>query len=81
VVIWVIVFVGIALAGLIMCICYAVWLAHKAADVWSEVDMLALRAAEFADLVEQIQIPERALTPAWPNDRLISTEIDEASAT
>ena len=42
--VWVIVFVGIALAGLIMCICYAVWLAHKAADVWSEVDMLALRA-------------------------------------
>jgi hypothetical protein len=81
VVIWVIVFVGIALAGLIMCICYAVWLAHKAADVWSEVDMLALRAAEFADLVEQIQVPERAFTPAWPNHRLISTEIDEASAT
>jgi hypothetical protein len=77
----VIVFVGIALAGLIMCICYAVWLAHKAADVWSEVDMLALRAAEFADLVEQIQVPERAFTPPWPNDRLISAEIDEASAT
>jgi hypothetical protein len=81
VVIWVIVFVGIALAGLIMCICYAVWLAHKAADVWSEVDMLARRAAEFADLVEQIQVPERAFTPAWPNHRLIATEIDEASAT
>jgi hypothetical protein len=79
--VWVIVFVGIALAGLIMCICYAVWLAHKAADVWSEVDMLALRAAEFADLVEQIQVPERAFTPPWPSDRLISAEIDEASAT
>ena len=49
--IWVIVFLGIALAGLVMCICYAVWLAHKAADVWSEVDMLAVRATEFADLV------------------------------
>jgi len=79
--VWVIVFVGIALAGLIMCICYAVWLAHKAADVWSEVDMLAVRAAEFADLVEQIQVPERAFTPAWPNDRLISADIDQTSAT
>ena len=28
--VWVIVFVGIALAGLVMVICYAVWLAHKA---------------------------------------------------
>ena len=45
-----------------MCICYAVWLAHKAADVWSEVDMLALRASEFADLVERIEVPERAFT-------------------
>ena len=36
--IWVIVFAGIALAGLVMLISYAVWLAHKAADVWSEVD-------------------------------------------
>ena len=26
-----------------MLICYAVWLAHKASDVWSEVDMLAAR--------------------------------------
>jgi hypothetical protein len=58
-----------------------VWLAHKAADVWSEVDMLALRAAEFADLVEQIQVPDRDFRPVWPNDHLISGEIDEASAT
>jgi hypothetical protein len=79
--VWVVVFVGIALAGLIMCICYAVWLAHKAADVWSEVDMLAVRAAEFADLVGQIDVPERAFTPASSNDHLISAEIDEASAT
>jgi hypothetical protein len=79
--VWVIVFAGIALAGLIMCISYAVWLAHKAADVWSEVDMLAVRAAELADLLEQIQVPDRDFRPAWPNDHLISAEIDEASAT
>ena len=79
--VWVIVFVGIALAGLIMCICYAVWLAHKAADVWSEVDQLALRAAEFADLVGRIQVPERAYRPDWQNGHRISAEIDDASAT
>jgi hypothetical protein len=42
--VWVIVFVGVALAGVVMLISYAVWLAHKAGDVWSEVDMLAVRA-------------------------------------
>ena len=67
--IWVIVFVGIALAGLVMLISYAVWLAHKAADVWSEVDMLAVRATEFADLVGRIQVPERAYRPSWQTVR------------
>ena len=79
--IWVIVFVGIALAGLVMLISYAVWLAHKAADVWSEVDMLAVRATEFADLVGRIQVPERAYRPNWQNGQMISAEIDNASAT
>jgi putative Ca2+/H+ antiporter (TMEM165/GDT1 family) len=79
--VWVIVFVGIALAGLVMCICYAVWLGHKAADVWSEVDMLAARATEFADLVGQIQVPERTYRPDWQNGHMISEEIDDASAT
>jgi hypothetical protein len=79
--VWVIVFVGIALAGLVMLISYAVWLAHKASDVWSEVDMLAVRANELADLVAQIQVPERAFQPNWPSDRTLSAQIDEASAT
>jgi hypothetical protein len=74
--IWVIVFVGIALAGLVMLICYAVWLAHKAADVWSEVDMLAVRANELAQLVAQIEVPERAFQSYWAADRTITAEID-----
>jgi hypothetical protein len=74
--IWVIVFGGIALAGLVMLICYAVWLAHKAADVWSEVDMLAVRANELAQLVAQIEVPERAFQSYWPADRTITAEID-----
>ena len=43
--------------------------------------MLAVRADELAELVGQIQVPERAFQPDWPNDRTISAEIDEASAT
>jgi hypothetical protein len=74
--IWVIVFGGIALAGLVMLICYAVWLAHKAADVWSEVDMLAVRANELAQLLAQIEVPERAFQSYWPPDRTIAGEID-----
>jgi hypothetical protein len=69
--VWVIVFVSIALAGVVMLISYAVWLAHKAGDVWSEVDMLAVRADEFARLVGQLQVPDRAFQPDWANDRTI----------
>ena len=55
--IWVLVFGGIALAGLIVLISYAVWLAHKAADVMSEVAVLADRTDQLADLLAQIQPP------------------------
>ena len=79
--VWVIVFGGIALAGLVMLISYAVWLAHKASDVWSEVDMLADRANELAELVGQIEVPDRTFRPDWPSDRTIYAQIDEASAT
>ena len=79
--VWVIVFLGIALAGLVMVICYAVWLAHKASDVWSEVSMLTDRADELAQLVGQIRVPERDFQPDWPTDRTIYAQIDDASAT
>lgn len=74
--IWVIVFGGIALAGLVMLISYAVWLAHKAADVWSEVDMLAQRADQLAQLLAQIEVPDRAFRSYGPDDRTITGEID-----
>ena len=57
---WVIVFVAIALVGLVMVVCYGVWLAHKAADVMSEVSVLADRGAEFAELLGQISMPDAA---------------------
>lgn len=55
--VWVFVFGGIALAGLIMLISYAVWLAHKAADLYSEIEMLGTRATELAQLLESIEPP------------------------
>ncbi len=57
--IWVLIFGGIALAGVIMLVAYAVWLAHKAADVLSEVGVLADRTGQLADLLSQIQPPEQ----------------------
>lgn len=54
---WVLVFGGIAAAGLVMLVCYAVWLAHKAADVLSEVGMVTDRLGELGELVGQIQVP------------------------
>jgi hypothetical protein len=53
--IWVLVFGLIALAGLIMVVSYAVWLAHKASDLFSELEMLGRRAEELADLLSQIE--------------------------
>jgi hypothetical protein len=79
--IWVIVFVGIGLAGLIMLISYAVWLAHKASDLFSELDMLAVRAGELSDLLAQIRVPESGLLPDPRADRTISAQIDQVSAT
>ena len=51
---WVVVFLVIALAGLVMVISYGVWLAHKAADVFSEVQVLAGLGAQLTELAAQI---------------------------
>jgi hypothetical protein len=76
-VVWVIVFAGIGLAGVIMLISYAVWLAHKTSDVFNELEMLAVRADELAQLASQIRIPEGAYLVDWRNGRTISGEIDQ----
>ena len=52
---WVLIFGLIALGGLITMISYAVWLWHKASDLFSELEMLGKRAEELADLLNQIQ--------------------------
>ncbi len=68
--IWVGVFGGIALAGLIMLIAYAVWLAHKAADVMSEVQVLADRTGQLFDLLSQVQVPDQGLDPPYRHSDL-----------
>jgi hypothetical protein len=59
-VIWVFIFAGIALAGLVMVVSYAVWLIHKAADVMGEVRVLVDRGGQLTDLIGQIQVPQFA---------------------
>lgn len=58
--IWVFLFVGIALAGLVMVVGYAVWLFHKASDVMGEVRVLADRGGQLAALAGEIQVPRFA---------------------
>jgi hypothetical protein len=75
-VLWVLVFGGIALAGVVMVVCYGVWLAHKTADLWSELGMLGERAAELADLLAQIQP-----TPATYDDMGVALVASERRKT
>jgi hypothetical protein len=74
-VVWVFVFGGIALAGLVMLIAYAVWLAHKASDVMSELGVLADRGDQLAELLGQIQAPE--LSSAEPRRRSHLTAVED----
>ena len=67
-VVWVFVFGGIALVGLIMLVAYGVWLAHKAADVMSEVVVLTDLSDQLADLLGQIRPPETARPPGGSTD-------------
>ena len=57
--VWVLVFGGLALAGLVMLVCYAVWLIHKASDVMSEVRVLLSRGDQLAALLGEIEVPQR----------------------
>jgi hypothetical protein len=64
-----------------MLISYAVWLAHKTSDLFSELDMLAVRAGELADLVSQIKVPERTYLADWRGERIVSSQIDQGHPT
>ena len=80
--IWVAVFGGIALVGLIMLISYGVWLAHKAADVMGEVAVLADRADQLAALLSEIQAPANpAVDGRWHSDLIVPEQLHQESAT
>ncbi len=55
--IWVLIFGGVALLGVVTAVSYAVWLAHKTSDLYSEVRMLGKRAEEAGELLGRIQLP------------------------
>lgn len=57
---WVLLFVGIAVAGLVLVVGHAVWLAHKTGDLFSELAVLADRGGQLADLLAQIGAPAPA---------------------
>jgi hypothetical protein len=64
-VIWVLIFIGIALGGVVVVSCYAGWLAHQTSDVLSELAVLADRAGQMAELAGEIGVPE---TPRYSAD-------------
>ncbi len=76
--VWVFVFGGIALAGLVMLVCYAVWLAHKTSDLFSELGMLSNRAGQLMGLAAQISMPRLAPDDSpYDRDLAVSSEVSE----
>lgn len=66
---WVLVFGGIAVVGLVVLVSYGIWLAHKTADVLSEVTVVMERLGAFGDLAAQIELPTGAAIVATPHGR------------
>jgi CHASE3 domain sensor protein len=60
-VLWVVLVLVLAIGALAVLVGYAIWLAHKAADVLSEVAQLADLGAQLADLLAQVGPPETTL--------------------
>ncbi|MGL5405698.1 MAG: hypothetical protein ACRDAX_02745 [Propionibacteriaceae bacterium] len=54
-IIWI--FCVIALAGLVMLVFYAIWMCHKAADLTSELSMMAKNLQQISELASQIKLP------------------------
>ena len=73
--VWVLVFGGLALAGLVMLVCYAVWLIHKASDVMSEVRVLLSRGDQLAAIVGQIEVPQRTRFGDIDSDRTLRVDL------
>lgn len=54
---WVLIYLAIAVAGLVMVGCFARWLWHRAVALLHEAEVLMERADQLADLLAQIGQP------------------------
>ena len=64
---WVVLVLVLALGALAVLVGYAVWLAHKTADLLSEVAVLGEQAGRLGDLLAEIGAPEAGPRTAPPN--------------
>lgn len=85
---WVILFAAIAAAGLLMLVGYAIWLAHKASDVFAELKVLGERSGRIAETLSRIEIPAGlggsdmpAAVPAAEREATASTDDTDQNAT
>jgi hypothetical protein len=78
--VWVIGFASIAAVGLIMLASYGVWLAHKAADVMSEVNVVLNNLGALAVLASQITFPQARWSPDDERDLIgaVATRASES---
>lgn len=51
---WIILFLAIAFAGLVLTICCLIWLAHKASDLAFELRRIGKQFAEIGGLAEEV---------------------------
>ena len=72
---WVWVYLAIAVAGLIMVACFAVWLWRKAMALLAEAGVLLDRADQLAGILEQIGQPEAA--PAFQHLHSLSMDDEQ----
>lgn len=65
---WPWVFVGIAVLGLIVLVCYALWLWRRASDLFFELKVLGKRTDEMATLLGEIDVARLTLVTADESD-------------
>ena len=67
--VWVIVLVVIAVLGVAMVVGYAIWLAHKASDVFGELKVVGDRLGQLSEILGRLEFPEPAFTIDDPADQ------------
>lgn len=78
---WVLVFGGIALAGIVMIACFAVWLWRKATALLRETGVLMDRAGDLLSLLEQIEVPDRTMPDQFRRAAVFDGRDDDEPAT